>query len=115
MDELAAAELVPMFFSMGRVRPALLAFAEHAPEPLRLKALGKATGFFARHARHVLAHAQNQPRDPQLPWLLYAAVQSTRGGCRAANNAQQSQALQRLLQQRFAGSQWAKKAPYWFP
>ncbi|MCS6765495.1 MAG: hypothetical protein MO847_03265 [Candidatus Protistobacter heckmanni] len=66
--------------------------AEQAPQPpdasadpkvrdieqALLAKLPTATGFLGEH---VLQRARTDPKDPDLPWLLYVVVRSTRGGC----------------------------------
>lgn len=73
--------------------------------------IGTATGFVGAH---VLNRAKTHPSDPDLPWLLYVVVQSTRGGCVDAGNSKLSRAAYNVLHTRFKNSPWAQKTPYWY-
>ncbi|MCH7342388.1 hypothetical protein LZ017_03210 [Pelomonas sp. CA6] len=100
--------------SVERVPPLPPQFApapELAAEQAALKAQGSATGAFARW---VLQRAQQKPAPADLDWLLYVGIQSTRGGCVDPDNGRQSQAMHRLLHQRFPRSPWAAQSPYWY-
>lgn len=70
-----------------------------------------ATGFVADH---VLAWAQTNPGDPDLPWLLYVVVQSTRAGCLDADASKASKAAFQLLHRKYKGSEWTRKTPVWY-
>jgi hypothetical protein len=76
-----------------------------------LEALPTATGFIGRH---VMQHATLAPDDTDLPWLLYAVVQSTRGGCLDPDAHAMSKSAFVLLHSRFADSEWARKTPYYY-
>ncbi|MDL2354748.1 MAG: hypothetical protein QFF03_05790 [Pseudomonadota bacterium] len=85
--------------------------AQRAREQALLDALPTATGFIGRH---VLQHAAAQPNDPELPWLLYVVVQSTRGGCLDADAHNLSKQAFTLLHKRFPDNEWARKTPYFY-
>lgn len=95
-----------------QVPPALFPRApEQAAEQAALQAIGSAT---AAYSRWLLTRAQLKPWPADLDWMLYAGVQSTRGGCVGPKNGADSLALFRLLHQRYPASPWAKKTPYWY-
>lgn len=85
--------------------------AQRAREFAVLDALPTATGFIGRH---VLEHAAAQPNDPELPWLLYVVVQSTRGGCLDADAHTLSKQAFTLLHKRFPDNEWTRKTPYFY-
>lgn len=85
--------------------------AERAREFAALDALPTATGFIGRH---VMQHALAYPDDPDLPWLLYVVVQSTKGGCLDADSHTLSKQAFTLLHQRFPHNEWAAKTPYFY-
>lgn len=62
----------------------------------------------------VLAWASSHPHDPELPWLLHVVVQSTRGGCLDADAKTLSRKAWDVLHKRYAGSEWARKTPYFY-
>lgn len=76
-----------------------------------LKNVGTATGFFSKH---VLSYAKAHPDDPDVPWLLYVSIHSSRGGCVDPDNANTSRSSHNLLHTRYRKSKWAAKAPYWY-
>lgn len=80
-------------------------------ELTRLGALQTATGVIGAD---VLAWAATHPRDPELPWLLHVVVLSTRGGCLDPDTKTLSHTAWTLLHQRYAGSEWAAKTPYFY-
>jgi hypothetical protein len=80
-------------------------------ELARLGALKTAIGVIGDD---VLAWAASHPRDPQLPWLLHVVVMSTRGGCLDPDAAPLSRKAWDLLHQRYPGSEWAQKTPYFY-
>jgi hypothetical protein len=85
--------------------------AQRAREFAVLDALPTATGFIGRH---VIEHARAQPDDPELPWLLYVAVQSTKGGCLDPDSHALSKQAFTLLHKRFPDNEWARKTPYFY-
>jgi len=70
-----------------------------------------ATGFVGQH---VLAWAATHPADKDLPWLLYVAVQSSRGGCLDPDHTAISKKAWQLLHQRFPRSPWTEQTPYFY-
>jgi len=85
--------------------------ARRDAERARLLKMPTATGFVGRH---VIDWAASHPADKDLPWLLYVAVQSTRGGCLDADHSAMSRKAWQLLHQRFPRSEWAQQAPYFY-
>ncbi len=77
----------------------------------RLRALPTATGMIGRDA---IAWARKHPVDPDVPWLLYVTVRSTRGGCLDHDAHAMSIAAHRLLHTRYPKSVWATRAPYYY-
>ena len=71
----------------------------------------RATGFVGAHA---IAWAASHPADKDLPWLLYVAVQSSRGGCVDADRTAISKKAWQILHRRFPDSMWADQAPYFY-
>ena len=63
---------------------------------------------------HVLERLRLKPDDPDLPWLLYVTVQSTRGGCIGPDNGSISRKAFNALHRRFDNSEWAEKTPVWY-
>lgn len=80
-------------------------------EMAALAQLKTATGFVGDH---VLAWAKDHPNDPDVPWLLYVVVQSTRGGCLDPDASKTSKAAFQLLHRRYKNSEWAAKTPVWY-
>lgn len=80
-------------------------------ELAQLGTLKTATGYIGDA---VLARAKSTPSDPDLPWLLYVTVQSTRGGCLDADAKTLSRNAFSLLHKRYGGSEWADKTPYFY-
>ncbi|WP_343732490.1 hypothetical protein [Duganella sp.] len=77
----------------------------------QLGSLKTATGFVGDH---VLSRATNVPKDPDLPWLLYVVVQSTRGGCLDADAKTLSKRAYVLLGKRYGNTEWSRKTPYYY-
>jgi hypothetical protein len=80
-------------------------------ELMQLSALKTSTGYIGEQ---VLRRAASVPADPELPWLLYVVVQSTRGGCLDDDSKVLSRSAFGLLHKRFPGSDWARKTPYFY-
>lgn len=80
-------------------------------ELARLGAMKSATGVLGDD---VLAWSVSHPRDPELPWLLHVVVQSTRGGCVDPDAKTLSRKAWDVLHKRYAGSEWARKTPYFY-
>ncbi|MGC1173027.1 tetratricopeptide repeat protein [Polaromonas sp.] len=76
-----------------------------------LAKIGTATGFVGAH---VLNRAKTHPSDPDLPWLLYVVVQSTRGGCVDAGNSKLSRTAYTILHTRFKNSPWTLRTSSWY-
>lgn len=74
-----------------------------------LGALKTATGYAGAA---VLQRAKAMPGDPELPWLLYVTVQSTRGGCLDDDASALSKSAFALLHKRYGKTVWANKTPY---
>lgn len=77
----------------------------------KLAALKTATGYIGDT---VMQRASAMPNDPELPWLLYATVQSTRGGCLDSDAKTLSKAAFTLLHKRYGKTEWAAKTPYYY-
>jgi len=80
-------------------------------ELARLGTLRTATGTLGDD---VMAWAASHPNDPELPWLLHVVVLSTRGGCLDPDAKALSRKAWTLLHKRYAGSEWARKTPYFY-
>ncbi|MTV36102.1 hypothetical protein [Duganella radicis] len=80
-------------------------------ELAQLGQLKTATGFVGDH---VLRRAAAVPKDPDLPWLLYVVVQSTRGGCLDADAKALSKNAFTLLGKRYGNTEWSRKTPYYY-
>jgi hypothetical protein len=80
-------------------------------ELAQLGSLKTATGFVGDH---VLRRAAAVPKDPELPWLLYVVVQSTRGGCLDADAKTLSKNAFTLLGKRYGNTEWSRKTPYYY-
>jgi hypothetical protein len=61
-----------------------------------------------------IEYVRAHPDDPRAPEALALAVRSTRYGCGDAGTGKQSEAAFRLLHQRYAASEWAKRTKYWY-
>jgi len=85
--------------------------ARRDAERARLLKMHTATGFVGQH---VLAWAATHPADKDLPWLLYVAVQSSRGGCLDPDHTAISKKAWQLLHQRFPRSPWTEQTPYFY-
>lgn len=77
----------------------------------QLRALPTATGMIGRDT---LVWARQHPDDPDVPWLLYVTVRSTRGGCLDPDAHTLSIAAHRLLHTRYPKSVWTTRAPYYY-
>ncbi|WP_411879164.1 hypothetical protein [Polaromonas sp. YR568] len=84
---------------------------EVAAEMATLRKIPPATSFVGAH---VLKRLELRPADPDLPWLLYVTVQSTRGGCVGRDNETLSRTAHAKLHLLYKKSEWAQKAPYWY-
>lgn len=87
---------------------------DQAARDREMAALSKvktATGFVSDH---VLSWAQANPGDPDVPWLLYVVVQSTRAGCLDADASKASKAAFQLLHRKYKNSEWTRKTPVWY-
>ncbi len=80
-------------------------------ELAELSKLKTATGYIGDT---VMARAKTSPADPELPWLLYVIVQSTRGGCLDADAKALSRNAFSVLHKRYGQSEWADKTPYYY-
>ncbi|HEX8538656.1 MAG TPA: hypothetical protein VF664_14400, partial [Cystobacter sp.] len=69
---------------------------------------GNAVRWFGRVA---VEWAQAHPEDPRSPVALYRVVRASKRGCEG-QNTKEAKAAFRLLHQRYAKSDWAKRAPY---
>lgn len=103
MENTAAEESLPM--------PSLGDTAARDQELSRLAALKTATGYIGDA---VMARAKAQPNDPDLPWLLYVTVQSTRGGCLDDDAKTLSKNAFALLHKRYGKTAWAARTPYFY-
>lgn len=84
---------------------------ELADEQTALKRIGTSAGAFSQW---LLDRAKREPLPVGMDRLLHAGVQASRGWCTGPDNAATSQAMFRLLHQRFPASPWTKKTPYWY-
>ncbi|MYN15803.1 hypothetical protein GTP81_03460 [Rugamonas sp. FT107W] len=80
-------------------------------ELAQLAGLKTATGYIGDY---VMRRATAVPTDPELPWLLYVTVQSTRGGCLDADAKTLSRSAFTLLHKRYKNNEWARKTPYFY-
>ena len=80
-------------------------------ELAQLSGLRTATGHLGDT---IMQRATAVPNDPELPWLLYVTVQSTRGGCLDADSKTLSKSAFTLLHKRYKNSEWARKTPYFY-
>jgi hypothetical protein len=85
--------------------------ARRDAERARLLKTRSATGFVGQH---VIAWAGSHPADKDLPWLLYVAVQSSRGGCMDPDHTAISKKAWQILHQRFPRSPWTEQTPYFY-
>ena len=85
--------------------------ARRDAERARLLKMHSATGLLGQHA---IAWAASHPADKDLPWLLYVAVQSSRGGCLDPDHTALSKKAWQLLHQRFPRSEWTRQTPYFY-
>ncbi|MRW91983.1 hypothetical protein GJ699_18480 [Duganella sp. FT80W] len=91
--------------------PQLGDIATRDKELAQLGALKTATGYIGEA---VLARVKATPTDPDLPWLLYVTVQSTRGGCLDGDAKTLSRNAFSVLHKRYGKSEWATKTPYYY-
>jgi hypothetical protein len=77
----------------------------------KLGRMKTATGYFGEAT---MARAKTAPNDPDLPWLLYVTVQSTRGGCLDADSSVLSKNAFSLLHKRYGKTEWSAKTPYFY-
>ena len=80
-------------------------------ERARLQKLHSATGWVGLHA---IDWAASHPADKELPWLLYVAVQSSRGGCTDPDRTAISKKAWQILHKRFPSSEWTAATPYFY-
>jgi hypothetical protein len=85
--------------------------ADAREELARLAPMKTATGVVGDD---VLEWMNSHPKDPELPWLLYVVVQSTRGGCLDPDAASLSKKAFVLLGKRYPDSVWNQKTPYYY-
>ena len=97
----------------GRLQPPEVTAdpARRDAERARLLKTHSATGFVGQHA---IAWAASHPADKDLPWLLYVAVQSSRGGCMDPDHTAVSKKAWQILHQRFPRSPWTEQTPYFY-
>jgi hypothetical protein len=62
----------------------------------------------------IMQRAVSTPNDPELPWLLYVTVQSTRGGCLDSDSSALSKSAYTLLHKRYKSNEWTAKTPYFY-
>ena len=85
--------------------------AQRNAERARLLKMHSATGYVGLHA---IDWATSHPADKDLPWLLYVAVQSSRGGCTDLDRTAISKKAWQILHKRFPKSPWAEQTPYFY-
>nr|WP_315257224.1 hypothetical protein [uncultured Duganella sp.] len=103
MENTEAEESLPM--------PSLGDTATRDKELSQLGTLKTATGYIGEA---VMARAKTQPNDPDLPWLLYVTVQSTRGGCLDDDAKTLSKSAFTLLHKLYGKTEWAARTPYYY-
>jgi len=62
----------------------------------------------------VVKWAHAHPNDPRVPEALYLAVRATRYGCTDDATTRYSKTAFELLHQKYPGSEWTRKTPYYF-
>jgi hypothetical protein len=82
-----------------------------ALETSKLAALGPGPNWLGIQA---IAFTKAHPDDPRAPEALHLAVRATRHGCGDDATGKYSRQAFQLLHQKYPGSEWAKKTPYWF-
>lgn len=85
--------------------------ARRDAERARLSKTRSATGFVGVHA---IEWATAHPGDKDAPWLLYVAIQSSRGGCMDPDHKAISRKAWQLLHQRWPRSPWTEQSPYFY-
>ena len=85
--------------------------ARRNAERAQLMKMRSATGFVLQHA---IAWAEAHPTDRDAPWLLYVAIQSSKGGCIDADNSALSKKAWQVLHKRFPRSPWTEQSPYFY-
>jgi len=76
-----------------------------------LKAAGAGPRFLASI---VVRWAKSHPADSRNPEALGRAVRTSKFGCTDSNSAGPIREAFRLLHQRYADGEWARKTPYWY-
>ncbi|MBV9502192.1 MAG: hypothetical protein JO138_22715 [Acidobacteriaceae bacterium] len=79
-------------------------------EQQTLTAAGPASTFLSSV---VVGWVRSNPEDPRNPEALALAVKTSRFGC-PSNSARPIEEAFRLLHERYPGSEWAKRTPYWY-
>ena len=85
--------------------------ARRDAERARLLKMHSATGFVGLHA---IAWAESHPTDKDAAWLLYVAIQSSKGGCVDPDHTAISKKAWQVLHKRFPRSPWTEQSPYFY-
>lgn len=85
--------------------------ARRDAERARLLKMHSATGFVGLHA---IAWAETHPADKDEAWLLYVAIQSSKGGCIDPDHTAISKKAWQVLHKRFPRSTWTDQSPYFY-
>jgi len=103
-----------MLYGTSKPEAAFLAQADRTQadsEWQALKGIAAAPTLLSGQAVNYLKTHAAEPRAPE---ALALAVRSTRYGCGDVGTSKQSQAAFRLLHNRYANSEWAKKTKYYY-
>jgi hypothetical protein len=111
----AASELIHALYPSHIVPyPSFITAAERAAveqELAALDAIGQATRYLAAAS---LEWAEQRPQDPLAAEALSRVVNGWRRACRDAADAELARRAFETLHRQFAGSDWAKRTPYWY-
>jgi len=97
----------------GRLQPPEVTAdsARRDAERARLTKLHSATGFVGLHA---IAWATAHPADKDAAWLLYVAIQSSKGGCVDPDHTAISKKAWQVLHKQYPRSPWTEQSPYFY-
>jgi hypothetical protein len=94
--------------------PAFLNANERAVAAKEWSVLGSLPAAPTWLGRETLAWAAAHPKDPRVPEALHLVVRAARYGCLDGDSGKYSRRAFTLLHNRYPGSSWTKKTPYWF-
>jgi len=97
----------------GRLQPPEVAAdpARRDAERARLGKLHTATGHVGLHA---IEWATTHPADKDAAWLLYVAIQSSKGGCVDPDHTAISKKAWQVLHKQYPRSPWTEQSPYFY-